>query len=430
MQLGALFIFLSFFTIETNAVYESYIHQYKYLAIQEMQRTGIPASIKLSQALLESNAGRSELARKANNHFGIKCGVSWQGDTFYRNDDDFEKGKLIPSCFRKFSHVEESYIAHSEFLMDPKKEKRYGFLFDYSSTEYKKWAKGLKKSGYATNSKYADLLIDIIERYRLYELDKEKHVRQKDTNKQAIAKHEKKTKKPIIDETPATVVVKENSLGNPIQIENDVEFIWVKAGDKVSEIAKKNHIPAKKLYTYNELLAETRGKIQKDERVYLKQKRNNFRGTQRIHRIQPGETMYDISQMYGLKLMSLYKKNRMVDKAQPANGEHIYIRGKRPKGDIVKIRRTTEESQPQEDSTHNSTIPNNSTIILSEKNSQDTLERDQPESIEFSPLYYVVEKGDTLYNISKRFNISAAQLREMNRLEDNVIFVGQKLRVE
>jgi len=149
----------------------TYIDKYKEIAISEMQRTGIPASIKLAQGILESNSGRSTLAIKANNHFGIKCGNYWQGSTFYREDDDYKNGKLIKSCFRKFNDDDISFVAHSDFLTNPGSHYRYGFLFELEPTNYNDWARGLKKSGYATDPRYADKLISIIESYKLYEFD-------------------------------------------------------------------------------------------------------------------------------------------------------------------------------------------------------------------------------------------------------------------
>lgn len=148
-----------------------YISQYKEIAKSEMDRTGIPASIKMAQGILESNSGRSTLAVKAKNHFGIKCGNYWEGGTFYREDDDYAKGKLIKSCFRKFDNSYSSYIAHSDFLLNPGSQYRYGFLFELDPYDYKAWAHGLKKSGYATDPTYADKLIGIIEKYELYLLD-------------------------------------------------------------------------------------------------------------------------------------------------------------------------------------------------------------------------------------------------------------------
>src|SRR5688572_5643549 len=148
-----------------------YIEQYKDIAVSEMMRTGIPASIKLAQAIHESSCGKSDLACKANNHFGIKCGNDWNGKTYKKEDDDYEGGQLVKSCFREFRSVHDSYIAHSDFLTDPAKAKRYGFLFELDVTDYKGWARGLSKAGYATDPQYASKIIDIIERYNLYELD-------------------------------------------------------------------------------------------------------------------------------------------------------------------------------------------------------------------------------------------------------------------
>ena len=168
-----LFLMLTCCAVAQDPI-EVYIDQYKDIAIQEMDRTGIPASIKLAQAILESDAGRSNLATKAKNHFGIKCGYDWKGPTFKKKDDDRDRrGKLIKSCFRSYKDPRSSFIDHSEFLLDPNKEHRYGPLFEIPKKQYKKWAKGLKKSGYATNPKYDKLLIDLIERYALYKFDKE-----------------------------------------------------------------------------------------------------------------------------------------------------------------------------------------------------------------------------------------------------------------
>lgn len=144
-----------------NASAEAYIAQYKDIAIKEMNEYGIPASIKLAQALLESGNGNSTLARQANNHFGIKCASGWTGKRILKDDDE------VDDCFRVYRHPEESYRDHSEFLL----RKRYANLFELDKNDYKSWAKGLKSAGYATNPKYADLLVSLIERYRLFQYD-------------------------------------------------------------------------------------------------------------------------------------------------------------------------------------------------------------------------------------------------------------------
>ena len=155
--------------IKAQEIVDSYIEAFQYIAVSEMERTGIPASIKLAQGLLESNWGRSELSTFAHNHFGIKCGSKWEGETYYRVDDDRDaQGNLRESCFRVFESDEASYIAHSEFLLS---NKRYAFLFDYSDTDYKAWAKGLRKAGYATDPNYPSKLIGVIKKYQLSRFD-------------------------------------------------------------------------------------------------------------------------------------------------------------------------------------------------------------------------------------------------------------------
>ncbi len=149
--------------------YESgYIDTYCVLAIQQMNTSGIPASIILGQAIIESNFGTSRLATEANNHFGIKCKSYWTGETFYHKDDDYKNGRLIESCFRSYSSSIKSYRDHSNFLVNTE---RYRKLFELSSDDYKGWANGLKDAGYATNPRYAEMLINTIEKYKLNRFD-------------------------------------------------------------------------------------------------------------------------------------------------------------------------------------------------------------------------------------------------------------------
>ena len=146
----------------------NYIDQYNVIAVQEMERTGIPASITLAQGIIESRYGMSGLAKNSNNHFGIKCNNNWQGGKYYHKDDDYVNGKLVKSCFRTYTNPAASYYDHSEFLMV---NQRYRFLFDLEKTDYKGWAKGLKKAGYATAKDYASTLINTIEKFELYKYD-------------------------------------------------------------------------------------------------------------------------------------------------------------------------------------------------------------------------------------------------------------------
>lgn len=148
---------------------ETYIVTYRQLAVQEMWRSGIPASIILAQAIVESESGTSELAQNSNNHFGIKCTNEWQKETIYKYDDDRDgRGELVLSCFRAYESVHESYIDHSEFLMH---RKYYQHLFKYARTDYKRWATGLAQAGYATDPLYSQRLIETIEEFELYYYD-------------------------------------------------------------------------------------------------------------------------------------------------------------------------------------------------------------------------------------------------------------------
>lgn len=158
----------SFAQANTDFLILNYIDQFSDIAVQEMNRTGIPASITLAQGIIESGYGTSGLAKNSNNHFGIKCANGWTGGKYYYKDDDYKNGKLIKSCFRTYKNAEESYYDHSQFLMD---NQRYHFLFDLPKTDYKSWAKGLKKAGYATAKHYATTLIKTIEKFELYKYD-------------------------------------------------------------------------------------------------------------------------------------------------------------------------------------------------------------------------------------------------------------------
>ncbi len=280
---------------------KDYIMRHKKLAIEEMERTGIPASIKLAQGILESNWGKSELAVKGNNHFGIKCGNDWDGKTIYRKDDDKDKkGRIIPSCFRVYSNAADSYKAHSDFLLDPNKEYRYGHLFTLNPTDYRKWAKGLKSSGYATSPTYDSNLINIIERYGLYEFDQ-----------------------PFWEDW---VTFKEET-NLTILFNNEVQYIFPKESETVRELSKRVNIPARKIVAYNEHITYKDQVVGSNVMVYLQPKRGNYRGKQTWHTVINHQTMFQISQLYGVSLKKLYDRNLMEVGMEPQNGAQIKLSG-------------------------------------------------------------------------------------------------------
>lgn len=327
----------------------NYIETYKYIAIQEMERTGIPASIKLAQGLLESGAGASTLAKTANNHFGIKCGGRWDGEVVYRKDDDYDKnGNLKKSCFRKYKSAAQSFEAHSAFLL---RNKRYNSLFELKMTNYKGWANGLRKAGYATNPSYARLLISIIERYELYQYDK-MTTRDFDNFDAIMAKLEKESQMEVIVEN--TTIAKPVAKPKPakkriikpvISSVNAVKMTQAIGNESIADIARRTNTPANAIVRFNENINSFDSKPEAGERIFLQPKRNAFRATQRTHMVAEGESMYDIAQLYGLRLKKLYERNLMQQAQQAATGEVIYLRGRRAKAPKLRLLNEREQAQ-------------------------------------------------------------------------------------
>ncbi|MFA8433619.1 MAG: glucosaminidase domain-containing protein [Marinifilaceae bacterium] len=284
---------------------KEYIQKFKDLAIREMKRTGIPASITLAQGLLESRNGNSVLARKGNNHFGIKC-HDWRGKTM-RIDDDKRN-----ECFRKYKSAYDSYMDHSKFLTT---RSRYAFLFKLKSTDYKRWAHGLKKAGYATNPRYAHILIKIIEEEKLYVYDS--------AVKKRHGKTIEKTNKKLanIDEDYEI-----DPFGARLEELNGVHFIVVKKGDTFYSIERNLGVSKKKLLRYNELPSGY--VLQVDQILFLHAKKNKAARGYNFHRVKEGDTMYSIAQKYGVKLRKLYKYNRMRRGEEPYEGDRIWLRKK------------------------------------------------------------------------------------------------------
>lgn len=241
---------LSAIALQGNPNVKHYIEKYKNIAISEMQRSGIPASVKLAQGIHESNMGQSDLAKFAHNHFGMKCGSSWSGDTFYKEDDDVDrKGNLIESCFRKFKNAESSYLAHSEFLLDPKKAHRYGFLFLIPSEDYRSWAHGLQSSGYATDPHYAEKIIHLIELYKLDDFDA--HAAFASMMEEEMVEQ---TKEPEVDQSKRQNT-RENVHNNSKQskIARIEEPYFVKTDDTMERIAASFGLELEILYAFNRM---------------------------------------------------------------------------------------------------------------------------------------------------------------------------------
>ncbi len=294
------FFFICFFLLaatgvlaqKKNARYVEYINKYSDLAVEQMKLHKIPASITLAQGLLESGAGRSELARKSNNHFGIKCGSSWRGRSV-RHDDDARN-----ECFRAYRNPRDSYEDHSEFL---KRGARYAFLFKLEITDYKGWAKGLKKAGYATDPSYANRLITIIEDYDLYKYDRK-----------GIYSKRKLSKEPW--------------LMNPHQvyIANGLIYVIARSGDTFQNLGKEFDIRWKRLVDYNDLQRDYT--LMPGDIIYLKSKNKKALKQYTVHIVKDGESMHSISQKYGIRLKNLYKMNRKDGDYIPEVGDRLRLR--------------------------------------------------------------------------------------------------------
>lgn len=433
---------------------EEYIAQYKDIAIHEMHRTGIPASIKLAQGILESGSGNSRLATEANNHFGIKCHRGWTGEAVYEDDDAPDE------CFRKYTDPTTSYLDHSEFLMT---RDRYAFLFDFDKTDYKRWAHGLKKAGYATNPKYAPLLIGLIERYNLHQYDLAGPVQ----NPIAQVEEEEPSEEEKIPIYPAGIMEV-----------NRADVVYLQHGQTVASLAENYNLPERKLRKWNDIdLGFT---VKPGMYFYLQPKRN--RGPIRYHRVAEGETMYAISQRYGIKVDKLYKRNEMEMGQQPAAGQRLYLRGRRdnppklrppqpvvkkkpqenadkekpvtasqssPEENVPPVKPATQEktpavtpkyayheqgsdsANPYEEATkppmrdelalqEKATVPTSApeTENNNEENAKTNLDQHQ---------IHVVQDEETLYALSKQYGVSVEQIQEWNDLTDNTIQIGQEL---
>lgn len=294
---------------EAKMTREDYIRAYKDMAVKEMIRSGIPASITLAQGMLESDNGNSTLARKANNHFGIKCHGNWTGKRIYHDDD--AKGE----CFRKYKSVIDSYDDHSDFLM---RTPRYASLFELKPTDYKGWARGLKKAGYATSRQYAELLIRIIEENELHQYDILDNSQDKKLRKSRNNKGSNEV----------------TSSGREILERNRIDYIIIKEGDSFESLRKELQLLPNELYKYNDLKKDAM--LVSGEILYLQPKRNKAERGNDIHIVKEGETMEDISQLYGVRLETLYERNHLMPGDQPEEGTEILLR-KRKKVDLNKI---------------------------------------------------------------------------------------------
>ena len=297
---------LALFVAASDGQYEKYVAKYSPVAVSEMKRSGVPASITLAQGLVESAAGQSVLAMKANNHFGIKCHADWKGKKIYRDDDK------AGECFRVYPNPEASFRDHSDFL---RYRDRYKALFELDPTDYKAWAHGLKKAGYATDPRYAEKLIKIIEDYKLYLYDSETEL----------------PETPLTSETPvelsrsAAMEEYRFSLSRDVYEVNGVPCIYAIEGDTYQTLADAHNFFLKELLRFNDLSEPV--ELKAGDVVYLRPKKcRAARGSEKYVVGEDGETLRDIAQRFGVKLSAIRRMNRLKADFVPSEGDMLVLR--------------------------------------------------------------------------------------------------------
>lgn len=370
---------------QSSSTIREYIETYKELAIEEMQRTGVPAAITLAQGIHETGAGQSNLVLKSNNHFGIKCKSEWKGESVSHDDD--ARGE----CFRKYDDPADSYRDHSDFL---KYRKHYAFLFDLEPTDYEGWAYGLKKAGYATNPKYPQILIKIIRDYNLQEY----------TLIAMGKKHfEEKWAKGDDREERSDALALRGYPSGVFKI-NETNVVMVPKGTPFLAVAQKHDVSLRRLFDFNDM--EPVEIAERDMLIYLHRKRKT--GAAEFHKVMKGETLYDIAQKEGIRLESLLNLNMIAEDAQPEVGETIYLKGHAPYSPRLASARQTIAYAP------------NKAVSVSDNYARTSSEK---------YILHTVQPKETAYGISKKYEVSVEDLLEWNGMDSTSLKIGQQLRI-
>lgn len=360
---------------------QEYVQKYKDIAIEEMKRMGVPAAITLAQGLLETENGNSDLLKQSNNHFGIKCKSTWTAETVSHDDD------APGECFRKYKTAEDSYRDHSNFLRG---NDRYAFLFKLDPADYKAWAYGLRKAGYATNPRYPQILIKYIEDNNLEQYTDEalNDVPHFDGAQYADDKE--------IDSSQ-DVVKLDPVPGQPINLTiNGSKALLVSKGTSLLAVATEHNINLEKLLTINDLTSD--GLLQKDQYVFLEKKQKE--GQQDFCVAQPNETLYDISQKYGVVLENLYTYNNLSANDYIVAGTKIYL-----KPDAAMQQVASADEKPR---------------LIQAKNDI------QANALQ-NTITYTVHPRESLYGISKKYGVTVDDIKKWNHLKSENLQIGQQL---
>lgn len=404
-------LMMPFVLFAQKATRESYVVKYYKMAIREMNLYKIPASITLAQGIIETNNGTSRLAVEGNNHFGIKCQKVWTGPTMTHDDD--EKGE----CFRVYASADESYRDHSLFLTT---RERYKRLFSYDIKDYKSWAYGLKEAGYATNPSYPQMLIKHIEELKLYEYDFFGTVEgEVDTPKK------ENTLKPklVIDSGKAPVEVSLKAVLDP-NAKTYLSRVVVDDNFSIEQVAAEKGFTRRELMIFNECEGEQN--LTKGQNFFLQRK--EIKSHIAVHEAKFGESIYDISQIYGVKQESIRKFNKLENWEQPQAGEAVFLNSVR---NTYMKTRTYYELQKEREKLQREKIENDlrNTIkpqkiyIQSPKDSSAV--SDAPKTI-----IHIVKAKETIFSLAKKYGCTPAEINKWNNLDDAPLQLGQKLTIK
>lgn len=381
---------------QSKSTIQAYIDKFKDIAIEEMQRTGVPASITLAQGIHETGAGTSNLVLKSNNHFGIKCKTEWNGEKVYHDDD--ERGE----CFRKYDDPIISYKDHSDFLRN---RPYYASLFELDPTDYEAWAYGLKKAGYATNPKYPQILIKLIRDYNLQDYTLVALGRkQLDANSPQWVKNNESTNMALATKADIKEQPKKVYPEGVFKI-NDTKVIFVPKGVSYLKIANENDIALFRLLDFNDM--KDGDVTENDGLLFLQRKRKT--GASETHIVAPGETLYEIAQAEGIRLESLLEYNFLTPNVQPAVGEKLYLTGPAP-------------SKPK-------LMNENSGIVTASFTTVESVKEKVYESSQSSAITHTVQPKETLYSIAKKYEVGVDDVKKWNGMETNELRIGQQIRI-
>lgn len=375
---------------QSRATIEAYILKYRDIAMEEMQRTGVPAAITIAQGIHETGAGTSDLVIKSNNHFGIKCKTEWEGAKVYHDDD--ARGE----CFRKYSDPAISYRDHSDFL---KNRPYYASLFNLDPTDYEAWAFGLKKAGYATNPKYPQILIGLIRDYNL-----------QDYTLIALGKKSRDENGPVWATNKEVVIEADPIIAPPKAVYpegvfkiNDTKVIFIQKGTSYLKLAEENDIPLSRLLDFNDL--KDGDVTAKDGLLFLQRKRkSSFAET---HVVTPNEGLYDIAQAEGIRLESLLQYNFLTAGAQVAVGEKLYLAGPAPGTPKLVTQKPV-------------------LVKAVYKMPEAVMEANEEEAY----LLHVVQPKETVYSIAKKYEVGVNDVKNWNELATTDLKIGQQVRIK